>query len=126
MTPIENLLPILQESYKAKETGWSWLLMWQDGDDSGLVNEITGDYVEVTTAETMADRMAEIINNIGPDYTWLATCRPEAQPLERDREFWRRLRSQVDAAVLVDMVIFNRTAVWSMRGEDQGAAAAAI
>jgi hypothetical protein len=116
-TPVEKLLPILQEFYKPRESGWLWVAFYRDGDEAGIVEEITGDYGEPSFAEPLA----ELINGVTPDRAWLALCRPDGRPHESDREFWRRLRELVDAHRLVDMVIFNRQSIWSMRDEDSAA-----
>jgi hypothetical protein len=121
-TPVEKLLPILQEHYKPREDGWLWMVFYADGDENGVVHEVTGSYDEFGDGENAARSLAEVINGVGADNVFLALCRAGGQPRESDRELWRRLRTLVDAAVLDDLVVFNKTAAWSMREEDAAAA----
>jgi hypothetical protein len=122
-TPVEKLLPILQDCYKPRESGWLWVAFYREGDENGIVEEITGEYGD---PDLMSAALAEIINGVTPDRAWLALCRPDGCPREADRAFWRRLRDLVEAERLVDMVIFNRQSVWSMREEDSAATGLAV
>ncbi|MBV9486592.1 MAG: hypothetical protein JO246_11090 [Frankiaceae bacterium] len=119
----ENLLGILQDHFNPREEGWLWVATFMDGAEGGVVNQIEGDYGEPIR---MADSLAYIINGCGADRAHLALCRRGGRPREVDREFWRRLRDQIDADVLQDMIVFDRRGTWSMRGEDEGADAFAV
>ena len=119
----DELLAILQEHFKPREEGWLWVATFRDGDDNGVVQEITGDYGD---AAAMANALGRIVNGVisscGIDRVYLALCRSEGRPTESDRELWRDLRGRIAGDVLVDMVVFNQREAWSMRAEDAAAA----
>ena len=117
MTSARNaeLLEILQQHFNPREDGWIWLALYVDGRDGGLVNQIEGEYEDV---DESAAGLAHIINADLADEAHLALCRPEGRPTERDRELWRAVRARTTPSRLTDMVVFNRTQLWSMRAED--------
>jgi hypothetical protein len=116
-----KLLGILQRFFNAREEAWIWLAMYDDDREEGVVSVFEGEYED--PART-ASGLAYVINELPVDHAYVALCRTEGRPTEADRELWRGLRSQLKDATLVDMVVFNRDAAWSMRAEDAAAAAA--
>jgi hypothetical protein len=114
-----DLLAILQEHFNPAEEGWLWVALYPDDSDGGLLNQIEGDYEEPGPT---ARALAHILNEVKPDQAFLALCRFDGRPRERDRELWRDLRGLVVGDRLVDLVVFNREQTWSMRDEDAAAA----
>jgi hypothetical protein len=115
----DELLRILQEHFNPREEGWLWIALSMNGAEGGVVNQVEGPYDDAAGA---ARALAMIVNETGADRAYVALCRQEGRPTERDREMWRRLRAAANADVLVDMVVFNDTDAWSMREEDAAAA----
>jgi hypothetical protein len=115
----DDLLAILQGHFKPRENGWLWLATDFDGDERGIVHEITGAYEDPVAA---AYGVGRIVDACTPDHAYIALCRSEGRPTESDREMWRVLRGLVSAETLTDMVVFNRRQAWSMRAEDTAAA----
>lgn len=111
---IDFLIETLQLHFKPREEGWAWLAL-HDDDHPGVVSEITGEY---EGAVETAAALANIITGVGAVHAFLALCRASGRPTEADRRLWRHLREHVASDVLVDMVVFNDSAVWSMRAED--------
>jgi hypothetical protein len=114
----DELLSILQDHYNRHEEGWLWLAAFFGDDEKGILNEFTGAYSDpVQTAQGLA----QVINGLGAQ-AYLALCRVEGRPRESDRELWRELRSQASPELLIDLVVFDKDHVWSMRAEDTAAA----
>ena len=116
----DELLDILQRCYKPREDGWLWMAMYQDDQEGGVVSEIEGDYEDPVAT---ADSLTAILNDVRPDRCYFALCRRGGRPRESDRWLWRRLREQISTDSLVDFVVFDDEAAWSMRAEDAEAAA---
>lgn len=121
-TPAETLLAILQQYFNPREEGWLWVAFYDD-DQPGVVEQIEGDYEDVAATVT---GLSQVINGVSFEHAHLAVCRREGRPTEADRELWRGLREAVDAARLVDLVVFNDRDAWSMRDEDRQAQRAAL
>lgn len=110
-----ELLAILQSCFNPREEGWLWLALYGDYQDTGVVQEFTGEYDD---PEVTAHGLSRLIEAVAADRAYLALCRGDGRPTERDREMWRVLRRMVTPEALEDLVVFNRREAWSMRAED--------
>lgn len=109
-------LPRVSSASSAEDLeGWLWLATYRDDTDQGVVGQFEGHYED---AGATAKGLALIVNEVDVDHCYLALCRQGGQPTETDREMWRDLRRMADPSRLIDMVVFNRRASWSMREED--------
>lgn len=114
----ESLLTVLQDHFSRREEGWVWLATFAEG--RGVVNQVEGAFDEpVEAAEALAFIVNGLTETLRDLRVHIALCRAEGRPTEADRRMWRELRHRISPDVLIDMVIFNRDRLWSMRDEDR-------
>ena len=102
-----------------------WMVVDDRETESGVVNQIEGEFADVGV-EGMRN-LIDIVEQVHPDDVLFILCRREGVPREFDREFWRLARATFDGSDinLVDLIVFNRDRIHSMRAEDTSSHAVA-